>query len=191
MSTNNQNRQNQNQSNPNTLTQLLPASAIAEIEIWLAKYPPDRRRSAVMAALTIAQEHLNHLSTETMDAVADYLGIPRMAVYEVATFYSMYQLQPVGKHVINVCTNISCMLRGSDQLAAHLQKKLGIGFKQTTNDGKFTLREVECLAACGGAPCALIDKTYHENLTSEKVDRILSGLDAGAQDRNDAGASHD
>src|SRR3990167_8289523 len=169
--------QNSNQPNPNKLKELLPASAIAEIEVWLAKYPPDRRRSAVMGALTIAQDHLNHLSTETMDAVADYLGIPRIAAYEVATFYSMYQLQPVGKHVINVCTNVSCMLRGSDQIVGHLQKKLGIGFKQTTKDGKFTLREVECLAACGGAPCCLIDKTYHENLTPEKVDQILAKLD--------------
>ncbi len=159
------------------LKALLPATAIAEIDMWVAKYPADRKRSAVMAALRIAQDHLNHLSNDTMDAVAAYLGIPNIAVYEVATFYSMYQLSPVGTHVINVCTNVSCMLRGSDTVVEHLQKKLGIGFKETTADGKFTLREVECLAACGGAPCCQIDKTYHENLTPEKIDQIISELE--------------
>lgn len=163
--------------NKAALKALLPASAIAEIEVWIAKYPPDRKRSALMGALTIAQDHLNHLSTETMDAIADYLGIPHIAAYEVATFYSMYQLKPVGKHVINVCTNVSCMLRGSDEIVGHLKQKLGIGFRETTADGKFTLREVECLAACGGAPCCLIDKTYHENLTPAKLDQILAGLE--------------
>lgn len=163
--------------NQELLKALLPSAAIAEIDMWIAKYPADRKRSAVMAALRIAQDHLNHLSTETMDAVAAYLGIPNIAVYEVATFYSMYQLKPVGKHLINVCTNVSCMLRGSDTVVDHLQKKLGIGFKETTEDGKFTLREVECLAACGGAPCCQIDKTYHENLTPEKIDKILADLE--------------
>jgi NADH-quinone oxidoreductase subunit E len=163
--------------NQELLKALLPSAAIAEIELWIAKYPADRKRSAVMAALRIAQDHLNHLSTETMDAIAAYLGIPNIAVYEVATFYSMYQLKPVGKHVINVCTNVSCMLRGSDKIVDHVQKKLGIGFKETTSDGKFTLREVECLAACGGAPCCQIDKTYHENLTPEKIDQIISELE--------------
>ncbi len=159
------------------LKALLPSAAIAEIDMWIAKYPAERKRSAVMASLRIAQDHLNHLSNDTMDAVAAYLGIPNIAVYEVATFYSMYQLKPVGKHMINVCTNVSCMLRGSDQIVDHLQKKLGIGFKETTADGKFTLREVECLAACGGAPCCQIDKTYHENLTPEKIDAILKELE--------------
>lgn len=163
--------------NREPLIALLPTEAITQIDIWLSKYPTDRKRSAVMAALRIAQDHLNHLSTETMDAVGDFLGIPHIAVYEVATFYSMYQLKPVGKHVINVCTNISCMLRGSDKIVDHLQKTLGIGFKETTADGKFTLREVECLAACGGAPCCQIDKSYHENLTPASVDKILAGLE--------------
>jgi len=163
--------------NQEPLKAILPAEKIAEVEQWLAKYPADRRRSAVMGTLRIVQEHCNHLNEARMNAVADYLGIPRIAVYEVATFYSMYFLQPVGKHVINVCTNVSCMLRGSDQIVAHLQKKLGIGFKETTQDGKFTLREVECLAACGGAPCCQIDFDYHENLTPEKLDKLLAELE--------------
>lgn len=166
-----------NTENKAPLQALLPVSAIAEIDMWITKYPADRKRSALMAALRIAQDHLNHLSVPTMDAIADYLGIPHIAAYEVASFYSMYQLQPVGKHMINVCTNVSCMLRGSDEIVNHLKTKLGVDFKQTTADGKFTLREVECLAACGGAPCCQIDKTYHENLTPEKLDQILAGLE--------------
>lgn len=170
--------QNMNQAiNPEPLKAILPADKIAEVETWLAKYPADRRRSAVMGALRIVQDHCNHLNEVRMDAVADYLGIPRIAVYEVATFYSMYFLAPVGKHVINVCTNVSCMLRGSDEIVSHLQKKLGIGFKQTTKDGKFTLREVECLAACGGAPCCQIDLDYHENLTPAKLDKLIAELE--------------
>ncbi len=147
------------------------------IDEWIAKYPADQKQSAVMPALRIVQEaHEGSLTTELMDAVAAYLGMETVAVYEVATFYSMYELKPVGKHKICVCTNVSCMLCGSDQIVSHLQNKLGIKLGETTEDGKFTLKEVECLGACGGAPMFQIEREYHENLTPEKVDKILDGL---------------
>lgn len=149
-----------------------------EIDRWVAKYPADQKQSAVMAALHVAQDHNGGwLSTELMDAVADYLEMPRISVYEVATFYSMYERKPVGKHKISVCTNISCMLRGSDEIVGHLKKKLGVKFGETSQDGKYTLKEVECLGACCGAPMFQIGKQYHENLTPEKVDKILEGLE--------------
>jgi NADH-quinone oxidoreductase subunit E len=148
-----------------------------EIDAWIAKYPPDQKQSAVMGALRIVQEaNGGYLTTELMDAVAEYLEMAPMAVYEVATFYSMYELKPVGKHKICVCTNVSCMLCGSDDIVAHLKQKLNIGFGETTADNKFTLKEVECLGACGGAPMMQIGKTYYENLTSEKIDEILAKL---------------
>ena len=156
---------------------VLSARARAEIDAWVAKYPPDRKNSAVMAALRIAQEENGWLSTEVMDAVAAYLDMDRIAVYEVASFYSMYDLKPVGRHKISVCTNISCMLRGSDGVVAHLEKRLGIGLGETTPDGKVTLKEVECLAACCGAPMLQVDKSYHEDMTPEKIDAILAALD--------------
>jgi NADH-quinone oxidoreductase subunit E len=112
-----------------------------------------------------------------MDAVAAYLGMPKIAVYEVATFYTLFDLQPVGKHKISVCTNISCMLNGSDQIVDYLQKKLDVKLGETTKDGKFTVRSVECLAACGGAPMMQIGREYHENLTPEKIDNILASLE--------------
>jgi len=148
-----------------------------EIDRWVDKYPADQKQSAVMAALRIVQEnHGGWLSRELLDAVAAYLDMDRIAVYEVATFYSMYELKQVGKHKICVCTNISCMLCGSDQVVAHLKNRLGIGFGETTDDGRFTLKEVECLGACGGAPMFQIDKSYYENLTPQKIDQILDGL---------------
>lgn len=147
------------------------------IDHWVAKYPAEQKQSAVMGALLVTQDdNGGYLTTELMDAVADYLEMPKIAVYEVATFYSMYEHKPVGKHKICVCTNVSCMLRGSDNIVKHLKDKLGIGFGETTTDGRFTLKEVECLAACGGAPMMQIDKTYHENLTNERVDAILEEL---------------
>ena len=131
-----------------------------------------------MAALHIAQDaNGGSLTTEVMDAIADYLEMPRIAVYEVATFYSMYELKSVGKYKIAVCTNISCMLCGSDEIVDHLNNKLGIKFGETTPDKKFSLKEVECLGACGGAPMFQIGKQYYENLTAEKVDQILDGLE--------------
>ena len=157
---------------------LLSASACAEIDRWIAKYPPDRKQSAVMAALSIAQEqNSGWLSSDLIEAVAEYLDMAPVAVHEVATFYSMYDLKPVGRHKICVCTNISCQLRGSDKIIGHLQATLGIKIGETTPGGKFTLKEVECLAACGGAPMMMIGRTYHENLTPEKVDRILKDLE--------------
>ncbi|MEN9726049.1 MAG: hypothetical protein RL434_415 [Pseudomonadota bacterium] len=159
-------------------TSLLSSHARAVIDEWVAKYPEDRKQSAVLAALREVQ-HENHgfLTTELMDAVAAYLGLPRIAVYEVASFYSMFETRPVGHHSISVCTNISCMLRGGDELLAHVEKRLGIKTGQSTADGRIYLKpEEECLAACCGAPMMMVDHVYHENLTPEKVDEILAGL---------------
>ncbi|MFO1424098.1 MAG: NADH-quinone oxidoreductase subunit NuoE [Candidatus Competibacteraceae bacterium] len=158
---------------------LLSAHARAEIDHWLTRYPADRKQSAVLAALREAQhENGGYLTTELMDAVADYLDMPPIAVYEVASFYSMYELKPVGRHSIAVCTNISCMLRGSDTVLSYIEKKLGIKLGESTPDGKFYLKkEEECLAACCGAPMMQVDHVYHENLTPEKVDRILDSLE--------------
>ena len=157
---------------------LISAESRAEIDKWVAKYPPEQKQSAVMAALRIVQDaNGGHLTTELMDAVADYLEMPRVSAYEVATFYSMYELSPVGRHKICVCTNISCMLCGSDEVVDHLKKRLGIGFGDITPDGKFSLKEVECLGACVGAPMLQIGTHYHENLTPESSDKILDGLD--------------
>lgn len=156
---------------------LLSVAVRAGIDQWVAKYPVERKQSAVMAALRLVQEENGWLTTELMDAVAEYLEMEPISVYEVATFYSMYDLKPVGRHKISVCTNISCMLCGSAELMAHLEKKLGIKRGETTADGKFTLKEVECLAACAGAPMFQIGKTYYENLTKDKADDILAGLE--------------
>ncbi len=157
----------------------LSAHARAEIDHWLAKYPPDRKRSAVLAALrTVQHENGGYLTQALLDAVAEYLQLPNIAVYEVATFYSMFELQPVGRHSISVCNNISCLLRGGDRIVAHLEKKLGIKVGESTADGKFYLkREEECLAACAAAPMMQVDHVYYEHLTPEKVDRILDSLE--------------
>ena len=156
---------------------MLSPESIAKIEYELTKYPADRRQAAVIAALHIAQEEKGWLSQDTIAYVADYLGIPAIAALEVATFYSMYQLAPLGKYKITVCTNISCMLRDSDVIVDHLNKCLGIGFNQTTPDGKFTLKEGECMGACGGAPLFHINNTkMYEYLTPAKIDEILEGL---------------
>ncbi|RUM94063.1 MAG: NAD(P)H-dependent oxidoreductase subunit E [Thiothrix sp.] len=150
----------------------------AEIDDWLARYPADKRQSALLGALRAVQHEDHYLSRDMMDAVADYIGIPEIAVYEVASFYSMFNLEPVGRNEISICTNISCMLRGSDSIVAHLEKKLGIKLGESTSDGKFFLKkEEECLAACCGAPMMQVNHVYHENLTPEKIDKILEGLD--------------
>lgn len=154
---------------------LLSAHLREEIDHWLAKFPPDRKRSAVLAALRAAQ-HENHgyLTRELMDAVADYLGLPPIQVYEVATFYSMFETKPVGRYHISVCTNISCMLCGGEDILAHVERRLGIKVGESTADGRFYLKqEEECLAACNGAPMMMIDHVYYENLTPDKVDEIL------------------
>ena len=145
-----------------------------EIDHWLTKFPPDRKRSAVIAALRAVQHELGYLSRESMDAVAAYLGLPPVQVYEVATFYSMFETRPVGRHHISVCTNISCMLCGGDEILAHVEKRLGIKVGESTADGRFFLKkEEECLAACNNAPMMMVDHVYFENLTPEKVDEIL------------------
>ncbi|KTC91710.1 NADH-quinone oxidoreductase subunit NuoE [Fluoribacter dumoffii] len=155
------------------LQQLVSAQRIKDIDHWIAKYPADQKQSAVMSALRIVQEEHGHLTTELMDAVADYLEMPPISVYEVASFYTMYEHKPVGRHSINVCTNISCMLRDSAAVVEHLEKKLGIKLGETTDDGRFTLRSVECLGACVNAPMMQVDKNYHENLTPESIDKVL------------------
>ncbi|MEM7194192.1 MAG: NAD(P)H-dependent oxidoreductase subunit E [Pseudomonadota bacterium] len=152
---------------------MLSPFSLGEIKRELAKYPADRRQSALMAALRIAQDEHKWLSPELIENVADLIGVPAIRAHEVASFYSMYELEPVGEHRVFVCTNISCMLRGSDEIVDHIRSKLGIGFNETTSDGKFTLKEVECLCACAGAPMMQVDHDYHENLTPEKIDTIL------------------
>jgi len=155
----------------------LSQASLAKIDRELTKYPPEHRQGAVMSALRIAQTEQGWLSKETIAEVADYLGIPAIAALEVASFYNMYELEPVGQYKITVCTNISCMLRDSDQIVDHLQAKLGIGFNETTADGKFTLKEGECMGCCGGAPLMHVNNTeMHEFLTPEKVDVILKDL---------------
>ena len=155
---------------------MLSRESLAKIDSEIAKYPAEQKSSAVMAALRIAQEELGSLSEPLMDHIAGLLGMRPIEVYEVATFYSMYDLKPVGRHKICVCTNISCMLRGSDQVVKHLENRLGIRMGETTTDGQYTLKEVECLAACVGAPMFQIGKKYYENLTPERIDEILGEL---------------
>jgi NADH-quinone oxidoreductase subunit E len=150
-----------------------------EIDRWVAKFPKDRHRSAVIGALHAAQHENNgHLTPALMDAVAVYLNLPPIQVYEVATFYSMFETKPVGRHSISICTNISCMLRGADDIVAHVERTLGIKTGESTPDGRIHLkREEECLAACCGAPMMMVDHHYHENLTTQKVDQILDALE--------------
>jgi NADH-quinone oxidoreductase subunit E len=146
-----------------------------EIDHWLQKFPPDRKRSAVLAALRAAQhENDGYLTRELMDGIAAYLQLPEVQVYEVATFYSMFETKPVGRHHVSVCTNISCMLCGGEDILAHVERRLGIKVGQSTADGRFFLKqEEECLAACNGAPMMMVDHVYYENLTNEMVDEIL------------------
>lgn len=150
-----------------------------EIDRWLAKFPADQKRSAVLAALREVQhENGGYLTVELMDAVASYLQLESMDVYEVASFYSMFEARPVGRHSISVCTNISCMLRGADEIVAHVERRLGVKQGRSTPDGKFYLKlEEECLAGCCGAPMMQVDHVYHEHLTPERVDQILDALD--------------
>jgi NADH-quinone oxidoreductase subunit E len=149
-----------------------------EIDHWVAKFPPDRKRSAVISALRAAQHENNgYLTAPIMDAIGAYLGLPPIQVYEVATFYSMFETHPVGRHHLSVCTNISCMLRGAEDIVAHVEKKLGIKTGESTPDGRIYLKcEEECLAACTGAPMLMVDHIFHENLTPAKVDQILDEL---------------
>lgn len=156
----------------------LNEAELNELQQWIAKYPPEQKQSAVMAGLRIAQDHNGGwLSDALIEAVADYLEMPAIAAYEVATFYSMYERSPVGTHKISVCTNISCMLRGSDAVVEHLQTKLGIKLGETTADGRFTLKEVECLGACVNAPMMQVGRSYYELLTPVIIDTVLEQLD--------------
>ena len=157
---------------------LLSEHTRAEIDHWVAKFPPGRQRSACIAALRAAQEqNQGFLSAELMDAVAEYLKLPPIQVYEVASFYSMFETHPCGRHHVSICTNISCLLNGGEELVAHAERKLGIKLNQSTADGRIFLKqEEECLAACTGAPMMMVDHVFHENLTPEKLDAILDAL---------------
>jgi NADH-quinone oxidoreductase subunit E len=149
-----------------------------EIDHWVAKFPPGRQRSACISALRAVQ-HQNdgYLTPDLMDAVAEYLKLPPIQVYEVASFYSMFELHPCGRHHVSVCTNISCMLCGGEEMVAYVEKKLGIKLGESTPDGRiFLKREEECLAACTGAPMMMVDHVFHENLTPEKIDKVLDEL---------------
>ena len=155
---------------------MLSKESLDLVKREVAKYPPECKSSAVMAALRIAQEEHGWLSVPLMDFISELLGMRPIQVYEVASFYSMYDLKPIGRHKISICTNISCMLCGSDAIVKHLELRLGIKLGETTPDKKITLKEVECLAACCGAPMFQVGKTYYENLTPQKVDEILASL---------------
>jgi len=155
------------------LREFVSEDSLAEIDRWVKKYPDEQKQSAVMQALTLVQEAQGHLTAPAMDAVAAYLDMPAVAVYEVASFYSMYRRKPAGRHAINVCTNISCHLRDSKAIFSALEQKLGIKHGETTADGRFTLSEVECLGACVNAPMMQVDKDYHENLTVDALDGVL------------------
>ena len=157
----------------------LSAQVKGEIEQWQARFPTDRKRSAVISALHAVQHENNgYVTAEHMNAVAGYLELPAIQVYEVATFYSMFQTKEVGRNAVAICTNISCMLRGADDIVDHVEKKLGIVLGESTADGRiFLKKEEECIAACCGAPAMMVNHKYYENLTIEQVDEILNGLD--------------
>jgi NADH-quinone oxidoreductase subunit E len=155
----------------------LSKEALRKIDREIAKYPSDQKQSAVMSALIIAQDEKGWLSTETMDEVAGYLGMPPVAVYEVATFYSMYNLHRTGKYKLTLCTCLPCGLQGALEAADHLRNKLGIDFNETTPDGRFTLKEGECMGACAMAPVLLVNnKKMHDYMSKEKLDHLIEGL---------------
>ena len=155
----------------------LSSAARTKIDREIAKFPPEHKQSAVMAALAIAQDEHGWISKDVVEAVADYLGMPPISVYEVATFYAMYNTAPVGRHKITVCTNLPCALSGGNQAAAHLKNKLGIGFNETTADGAFTLKEGECMGACGDAPVLLVNnKRMCSRMSQDKLDQLLAEL---------------
>lgn len=156
---------------------VLSPESLAKIDKEIAKYPAERRQSAIMAALAVAQDERGWLSTEVIDFVARYLGMPAMAAYEVASFYGMYNLKPTGKYKLVVCTNLPCALSGADTAAEYLKAKLGIGFGETTADGMFTLREGECMGACGDAPVLLLNnKRMCSFMKPEEIDKLLAEL---------------
>ncbi|MGH8218195.1 MAG: NADH-quinone oxidoreductase subunit NuoE [Steroidobacteraceae bacterium] len=163
---------------PSAKSSLLSEHTRQEIDHWVGKFPPGRQRSAVLSALRFAQEqNQGYLTAELLEAVAEYLSLSLVQVMEVATFYSMFELHPCGRHHVSICTNISCMLRGAEELIAHAERKLGIQLGGSTPDRRiFLKREEECLAACTGAPMMMVDHVFHEHLTPEKIDRILDEL---------------
>ena len=151
----------------------------SEIDRWKTRFPEGRQRSAVIGALQAVQHENNgYLTPELMNGVADYLDLPTIQVYEIATFYSMFQTKPVGRHTVSICANVSCMLRGADEIIKCVQNKLGVKLGESTEDGRIYLKkEEECLAACCGAPMMMVDHNYHENLTPEIIDTILDDLE--------------
>ncbi len=156
---------------------LLSAAALAKIDRELTKFPPEHKQSAVMAALAIAQDEHGWISKELVEEIADYLGMPPIAVYEVATFYTMYNTEPVGRFKITVCTNLPCALSGANRAAQHLKDKLGIGFNETTSDGSFTLKEGECMGACGDAPVLLVNnKRMCSFMSDDGLEALLTEL---------------
>ncbi|HNO75083.1 NADH-quinone oxidoreductase subunit NuoE [Nitrosomonas mobilis] len=156
---------------------MLSIEALKKIDREVAKYPEDQKQSAVMSALAIAQDEKGWLATETMDYIAKYLGMPSIAVYEVATFYNMYNLQPTGQFKLTVCTNLPCALSGANQTATYLKQKLGIDFNETSADGLFTLKEGECMGACGDAPVLLVNnKRMCSFMTNEQIDQLIEEL---------------
>ena len=161
------------------MTDLLSDHVREEIDHWKARFPEGRQRSAVISALHAVQhENDGYLTPELMGAVAEYLELPAIQVYEVATFYSMFQTKPVGRNDVAICTNVSCMLRGGEELLEHVENKLGIKVGESTEDGRIYLKkEEECLAACAGGPMMQVNHVYYENLTPEKVDEILDSLE--------------
>lgn len=158
---------------------MLSEQTVQAIDHWVAKFPAANKRSALIQSLMAAQtQNGGWLSRELIEAVAAYLDLPPVWAHEVASFYSMFDLKPMGRHKVNICTNISCWLNGAERLAEHTEKKLGIRMGETTADGRISLvREEECLAACCAAPMMVVDGHYHENLDEQKLDAILDGLD--------------
>ena len=161
------------------MSELLSDNVREEIDRWTARFPEGKQRSAVISALHAVQhENGGYLTAELMNAVAEYLSLPTIHVYEVATFYSMFQTRPVGRHNVAICTNVSCMLRGADDIVQHVETKLGVKLGESTEDGRIYLKqEEECLAACCGAPMMMVDHKYHEDLSKKKVDEILDALE--------------
>jgi NADH-quinone oxidoreductase subunit E len=156
---------------------MLSAESLKRIDREIAKFPAEHKQSAVIAALAIAQDEKGWLASETMDFVAHYLGMPPIAVYEVASFYNMYNLEPGGRHKVTVCTNLPCALSGGADAAEHLKQRLGVGFNETTADGRVTLKQGECMGACGDAPVLLVNnKRMCSNMSREKLDQLLAEL---------------
>ncbi|MDD3759216.1 MAG: NADH-quinone oxidoreductase subunit NuoE [Acidithiobacillus sp.] len=158
------------------MSEWLSQSSLDAIAAERSKYPPEQARSALLAALRIAQEEHGYLPEPLIEHVAAILGVPAIQAFEVATFYTMYDLQPVGRHQFCVCGSVSCFLNGSDEILAHLQERLGIGIGETTADGLFTIKEVECLGACKDAPMMQLGDRYIEDLTPQKLDDLIAQL---------------